>query len=850
MQAVKDAIANNPGTTGQRVAVKLYQSGTSVLGVPFWVMVVGTPDNIANLDAGRNDAGFWRGVIDGSTSTQAALAAVNTRPGFGWITGTPHGNEPAGGEGSTKELYELVARKDCPNAQRLNALDTFIQPVTAPDDRDHNVRTTAWSFDPNRDRGTVQMPENRALLASTATYPGLFFIDAHQQSSGYFFPPNEDAALNEISHFALDLIDDIIGPGVQQQFNDQSGQYRNYNTYDLFVPEYGDTVPALIMGSAGMTYEKGTNESYGKQVYDHYLAMDATVNVIAEHKAELMTKWIAQWPEAVQQGQDCKQQGNSQVAPSVVDLLDIGPSGQFMDQDPNVDVCGYFYLPNGHSGDVAATLKELQLVNVHVYKLNQPVTIAGVHRFGNFNANAPGLPAPAGPPAPIASPSPAQTEPMTLPAGTLYIPLNQGNKHWIQAVLGENPYLPFPYFYDQVTWSYSLLRGFSGDGFLTQQLPAGTSMSLVADPNATTPAPAGSPVYAFNTDSMAGLAMATQLLSQGATVARGAAAFDSGAVHFTTGAALVDGTSISLATLNADSTQWGTPVYGLAAYPVSRYALRLPKIGIYTGSTTAPTNPTFHGTGDGQCGSTSYCEAVYDLSVKEKIPVSQIGQITSTDLAAGVLVSQGYTAFVNPGSTIAAGAGATALQAFVNAGGIYIGSVAGGTTSARNAGITLLNTASISGLSTPGSTFDGIWSTSTPAGWGFDAGGWIYRSASGDPAFNPATMVGNGTTIPAPSAVATYGPSGDCGGPIFDPSSTQHGYSNCYGYEVNANSTLPAANTSQPLPGRPAVVDQPFGSGHAVLIGFDPWYRAWTLQEERIVLNGVLYPTGSAIPPS
>ena len=109
----------NPGTTGQRVAVKLYQSGTSVLGVPFYVMVVGTPDNIANLDAGRNDAAFWRGVIDGTTSQTAALAAVDTRPAFGWITGTPHGNEPAGGEGSTKELYELVARTDCANSQRL-----------------------------------------------------------------------------------------------------------------------------------------------------------------------------------------------------------------------------------------------------------------------------------------------------------------------------------------------------------------------------------------------------------------------------------------------------------------------------------------------------------------------------------------------------------------------------------------------------------------------------------------------------------------------------------------------------------------------------------------------------------
>ena len=79
MQAVADAVNANPGTTGQRVAVKLYQSGTSVLGVPFYVMVVGTPDNIANLDAGRNDAAFWRGVIDGTTS-QSARARRGRHP--------------------------------------------------------------------------------------------------------------------------------------------------------------------------------------------------------------------------------------------------------------------------------------------------------------------------------------------------------------------------------------------------------------------------------------------------------------------------------------------------------------------------------------------------------------------------------------------------------------------------------------------------------------------------------------------------------------------------------------------------------------------------------------------------
>ena len=142
-----------------------------------------------------------------------------------------------------------------------------------------------------------------------------------------------------------------------------------------------------------------------------------------------------------------------------------------------------------------------------------------------------------------------------------------------------------------------------------------------------------------------------------------------------------------------------------------------------------------------------------------------------------------------------------------------------------------MNTNTITGIQTPGSTFDGTWATANPVAWGFDTGGWIYREASSDPNFDPATLVGNGGTIPAATAVSTYGPSGDCGGPA--------GWGNCYGYVVNGNATLP---------GRPAVIDQPFGAGHAVLLGFDAWYRGWTTQEERVVLNAALFPSGPAIP--
>src|SRR4029078_2026234 len=130
-------------------------------------------------------------------------------------------------------------------------------PIRNPDGRDAGQRYTAWGFDPKRDFGTMNQKENKVFVPEMNNYAGLVFIDAHQQTSGYFFPPNEDPVHHEISHFALDEIQDLIAPALQSRFNDQSLQYRNYNAYDLFTPEYGDAVPALLMGSAGMTYEKG-----------------------------------------------------------------------------------------------------------------------------------------------------------------------------------------------------------------------------------------------------------------------------------------------------------------------------------------------------------------------------------------------------------------------------------------------------------------------------------------------------------------------------------------------------------------------------------------------------------------
>ncbi len=464
--AVAVATQNNP-----RVRVIEKKMSDTALGRQVIYSVVSTPDNIDNLDAGRNDAKFWSDVREGNLSTDEGLAAVRDRPAFTWVTATPHGNEPAAGEASMRLLYEMAARLDCSNARRLHNLTTFIVPATNPDGRDLNQRATAWGFDPNRDRGTRVNMENDGFTAAIVKYPGVFVIDAHQQSNGYFFPPNEDAVHHEVSQFAIDFIQHDIGPMLQRMFNDQTVAYQNYNVYDLFAPIYGDSVPALLDGAAGMTYEKGSSENYGKQVYDHYLAMDATENITSDQKVEVLTGWVKQWGEAREQGDECLLQPNKLVSPLHTQVF----------VQPDTQVCGYYFPPGKSSGDTARMLHEFTTTGVHIYRTNADAIVYDAHNFGPTGSKA-----------------------ITLPKGTIWVPMAQGQKHWIQAILGENPYLPYPYNYDVTQWSYPLTRGIAGSGFLKAPLPPYVSLTEITDPGYGTVTGSGSPVYAFDTDSAQG----------------------------------------------------------------------------------------------------------------------------------------------------------------------------------------------------------------------------------------------------------------------------------------------------------------------------------------------------------
>ena len=222
---------------------------------------------------------------------------------------------------------------------------------------------------------------------------------------------------------------------------------------------------------------------------------------------------------------------------------------------------------------------------------------------------------------------------------------------------------------------------------------------------------------------------------------------------------------------------------------------------------------------------------MHALSVKLGLPAStstktgRFMPVTSADIEAGKLVSENFTALINPNGTIATTAGTppaitptgTALKAFINGGGTYVGINANGVNAARTISAATLDTSPSSeypNMLTPGATFDATFDTANPVAWGFDLGGWIYRDSNGNPVFNAAT-VGTGTSVVKYKATADEK----------------------YGYEANAT----------PLWNRPAVVEQPYGSGRSVLFGFNPFYRSWKEQDERLVLNAVLFPKGGVV---
>lgn len=730
--------------------------GTSVLGQPLPYAVVSNKPGAVDYIAAE-----IRGLRDPRTMrADRARRIAADRPAIVWIAGNVHGGEKSGADASLKTLYELAAGLSCAVRQRNDNLITVILPTQNPDGRDAGRRQNEFGFDLNRDWFARTQPETDAKIELLRKYPPQVFVDAHEMGGQrYFFPPNADPIHHEIADAPVDWINRIgaankAGFGYNGACTDTvtTECYFNYDTYDLFYMGYGDTVPATGFGAAGMTYEKGSASAVQDRVQQQFNTQWATLGWAAANKREVLTSYYKIWADALAEGRAGALEPNEVVQ----------PTNEVQFPVPDITIRSYFLMPGRQLADVRRLVERLRRMDVEVYEVKKPLTVRNARIFGGRTGRN-----------------------VTVPAGAYWIPMEQPQKHWIQATLGEDPYAPFPYFYDVSSWSNPLLMGidtiYTGDAVrpradLVRKIEGGRTGFAPRN---------GS--YAYRLDSAAAAQLTFLLLGRGVPAVR----------NQDLELALVPAASVTPDVDRLARSLGVTLTPRLR--PAAGTAIALPDVGLFRGTGISTT-------------SGSYGEARYVLGRRWGLTLSPV---TTADINDNTPAFTGRTVLLVPdGSNATGGLTATGqanLRNWIAQGHTYVGLRNEGTRLARAAGLT-----STTEKPKPddylviGSHLRVDVDASSPVTAGRPAEDFEFNND--DPILNPSSTGAN---------VATY-PSGD----TF--------WTN--GYTVHADI----------LKGTAVVVDEPTGAGHAVLFAYDPLFRAYNESGMQLLANALLYPGSDA----
>ncbi|GLW09188.1 peptidase M14 [Microtetraspora sp. NBRC 13810] len=691
---------------------------------------------------------------------KAARIAADT-PAIVWVAGNVHGGETSGADASLKTLYELASGLSCDVAKRNDNTVTVIVPTQNPDGRDANRRQNDYGFDLNRDWFARTQPETDGKLEMLRAYPPQIFVDAHEMGGRqFFFPPNADPIHHEIADQPVDWIN-RIGAANSKAFGfngactDQVTEecYFNYARYDLFYMGYGDTVPATGFGAAGMTYEKGSSSAVQDRVQQQFNVQWATTGWAAENRREILDGYYKIWQTALAEGAAGVLEPNEVVQPTNTVQFPV----------PDVKIRSYFLMPDRQLGDVRKLVDRLRDMDVEVYEVQKPLTVRNAQIFGGRSASN-----------------------LRVPEGAYWIPMDQPQKHWIQALIGEDPYVPFPYFYDVSSWSNPLLMGvdavYTGDAVS----PKVKRVNGIEGGVASLASSRGS--YTYPLDSAAASQLTFRLLESGVPLSR----------DLKTGLVGIPARDVRRNDLDKLAGSLGVTVEG-GSDPASGTPLRLPDTGLFSG-TGISTSSGSHG------------EARYVLGSQWGLDLKPV---TSADINGNTPAFTERTALVVPDGSSSTGGldakGLANLKAWVAAGGTYIGLRNEGTRVARSAGLTsTTEKAKPTGYEVIGSHFRVDVDNANPAALGRPAEDFQFNND--DPILNP-TQTGTN--------VLTY-PSGDS----F--------WSN--GYTVHADA----------LKGSAALVDEPTGSGHALLFAYNPLFRGYNENGIHLVANALLYPAAAA----
>ena len=393
---------------------------TSGQGRKLWYAVVGTPSDVRAAKAAA------KALRNPHTSPGRAARIADRAPAIAWVAGNVHGNEESGTDAALQVLRDLADRTDCAAKQVRAGVVTVIVPTQNPDGRELDYRRNSYGFDMNRDWFARTQPETDGKLELLRKFPSVLFIDDHEMGADdFFFPPNADPVHHEIADRSISWINDLYGAAMQEEFTAQGIPYFNYDIYDLLYMGYGDTVPTTGFLGAGMTFEKNNADPVADRVHEQYVAVWTSLSALAKRKTSVLKGWAASYRQAYREGR------RGVLEPNAV----FAPGSELQQQVPNEKVRSYF-IPRSRAkaAEVQNLIRRLQRMDVKVRVLTKPLRVPDYREYGVHRDTS-----------------------TRLPAGTYYVPMAQAQKHWVQAMLGEDSYVPFPYFYDVTAWSLPLL---------------------------------------------------------------------------------------------------------------------------------------------------------------------------------------------------------------------------------------------------------------------------------------------------------------------------------------------------------------------------------------------------------
>ncbi|MDX6655922.1 MAG: hypothetical protein QOH62_715 [Solirubrobacteraceae bacterium] len=644
-------------------------AGTSVEGRPLPYAVVSSPHNLARLGT----------IAARARASRQGRGRAAGGPAIVWLAAGVHGNEPSGTDADLQLLSELARGTSC---EMLDRLVVVFMPVQNPDGRAANTRMSGAGFDLNRDWFARTQPETAAKLDLLVRYPPVAFADQHEEGgASFFFPPDTDPVHHEVPSAALRAISATIGPALREAFTRAGVPFVTGTGYDLFFMGYGDSATTTLFGAAGMTFEKGADAPFGEKVAQHHLAAATLLRAVAAHRAALLRAWDRSWRQALDEGRRGTLEPNTTQARGIP--VDV--------RVPRTHTYAYAWRGDVAAADGVRLAGRLRSVGVRVNRLRRAVSVRAFHAYGIPGARR-----------------------RTLPAGTWVVTLAQTQKHWVEAILGEDPYAAVPYFYDVASWSNPLLMGLDG-GAIRSRLPSG-----VLGPGVVARGGAGS---AFPGDAEGSAEAALELLGRGVALAR---------VPRTGEFVLPAGTDAT-AVLAAHS------VPALAAVPAGAVALRAPKVALLA-ALTDPANGL---------PSASSQWARWLLERRLGLTVDVLGD---ADLAAGRLVDGGYTALVvADGSAPAPSAAAlAAVQAWVRAGGTFAGWRGAGIAYAQGAAITTATSAAPEDPQAPGVSLGVQLDPADPVAWGERGQGFAFAAA------DPVLHAAGGTVVARYPAGAAF----------------------------------------------------------------------------------------------